>query len=202
MGFVKIVTSGKSTQTSFSNFNVLDVAGGDGLRARKKFPDKYVLSIDIKNGWDVMKKGLPNGYWSVIFANHCIEHFSDPDYFLRECKRVMSGHTVLEIGTPNLAAWFNRILFLFGYVPHSVELSKHINVGKAFDWNNEELGGHIYVYTVPALIQLLKAKGFKIISVEGECSTFKCWPPILWLDKILTKLNPNLASAFRIKCTL
>lgn len=181
---------------------ILDVGGGNGKRARQAFPNQHIHTIDIKTGWDVMEIGLPKGEWNVIYANHVIEHFSDPDRFLDFCKMVMNKWTVLEIGTPNLTAWFNRILFLFGYVPHSVELSKHHNVGKAFDWNKEELGGHIYVYTVPAIIQLLKIHGFKIKSVEGECSTFKCWPPILWLDKLLTKLNPNLASAVRIKCTL
>ena len=182
---------------------VLDVGGNDGKRAREEFyPNSDVLTIDLKNGWDVMKLGLPKDKWDVVLANHFIEHIPDPDYFLDECTKVMREGTILDIGTPNLCAWFNRILFLFGYVPHSVELSKRFNVGKAFGWNNEELGGHIYVYTPRALSDLLTKHGFKVYSITGEASTYPCHPVIRWIDKLMTWISPSLASAFRIKCTI
>lgn len=193
--------SGNNTPTYSSNFNVLDVGGNDGKRARDEFyPGSEVTVLDLKHGYDVMKEGLPDGKWDVILANHFIEHIPDPDYFLDECKRVMTPLTVLDIGTPGLTAWFNRILFLFGYVPHSVELSKRFNVGKPFNWGKEKMGGHIFVYSLPAILELLKVHGFTIFEVKGEASTFPCPAPILWLDKFLTWLNPNLASAVRIKC--
>lgn len=182
---------------------VLDVGGNDGLRARDEFyPGSEVEILDLKHGWDVMKVGLPNGAWDIILANHFIEHITDPDFFLDECRRVMSETTVLDIGTPNLCAWFNRLLFLFGYVPHSVELSRRYNIGKAFGWNNEGLGGHIYVYSLRALLELLKHHGFKVISVTGERSTYPAPLPIKWLDGFLTSLSPHLASAIRVKCQL
>jgi len=182
---------------------VLDVGGGDGKRAKEEFyPDSEIMTIDLKNGWDVMKLGLPEGKWSIILANHFIEHIPDPDYFLSECRRIMQPGTILDIGTPNLCAWFNRILFLFGYVPHSVELSKRFNVGKAFGWNNEELGGHIYIYTPRALADLLKKHGLSVFSITGESSTYPCNFIIKLIDKLMTWISPSLASAFRIKCTL
>lgn len=194
---------GSSIPTSSSSSKrVLDVGGNDGKRSRKHFPDASITVLDLKNGWDVMRMGLPYGDWEIVFMNHVIEHVSDPDLLLDECYKVMSKDSVLEIGTPNLAAWFNRILFLFGYVPHSVELSKRYGLGKAFNWNDEELGGHIYVYTVPAIVKLLKIHGFRNIQVVGEASTYPCNPIIRFLDKVLTKLSPTLASAVRIRCTL
>lgn len=201
--FAKTVMSGKAIPTYSSSFSVLDVGGNDGKRAKEEFyPDSKVKVLDLKSGWDVMKHGLPFGKWDVILANHSIEHFSDPDYFLEQCRAVMGSDTILDIGTPNLCAWFNRILFFFGYVPHSVELSKVVNVGKPFGWGREPLGGHIYVYTIPALLELLRFHGFKIVSVRAEASTYPCNIFIRFLDKLLTKLNPNLSSAFRVKCTL
>ena len=200
---VLTATYGANIPTFFSGIKkVLDVGGGDGRRCAEEFyPGSEITVLDLKNGYDVMKKGLPRDHWDVILANHFIEHVSDPDYFLKECWNVMvPSHTVLDIGTPNLTAWFNRALFLFGYVPHSVELSRVHNVGKAFDWNEEELGGHVYVYSVPALVQLLTKFGFKITSVTGEASTFPCNPVIKIVDRAMTALSPNLASAFRIKC--
>ena len=201
----QIVMSGNSTPIYFSTGrkNLLDVGGGTTHRVLEFYPDGYeIFTLDKKLGWDIDKQGLPEGPWSLIFANHIIEHVHDPDFFLLECKRVMDSSSILEIGTPNLAAWFNRIFFLFGYVPHSMELSKRFNVGKPFDWNKEELGGHIYVYTPQALVQLLKHHGFYILSVKGERSTFPCQSWAGWMDRVLTDLSPSLASAFRIKCTL
>lgn len=183
-----------------TKLKVLDVGGNDGKRAREFYPDSNVTVLDLKYQYDVMKLGLPDGNWDVILANHFIEHVSDPDYFLDECRRVMDCDTVLNIGTPNLTAWFNRILFLFGYVPHSVELSKRHNIGKPFSWNCEELGGHVYVYTVPALTQLLQYHGFFIHEITGEASTYPCNFLIKGIDQTMTKISPCFASAFRIKC--
>ena len=166
--------------------NVLDVGGGIANRASEFYPGSEITTLDLQTGWDVMQKGLPDGPWDIILANHFIEHIPDPDYFLDECKRVMSKDTVLDIGTPNLAAWYNRILFLFGYLPNHSEVSKRFDVGK-FPRLRQGLGGHIYVYPLKALLQLLKCHGFNIISVRGEGS-LRCWP--------------SLSSAFRIKCTL
>jgi len=185
--------------TTLEPLKILDVGGGVDGRCKKEFyPTFDVTTLDLLNGYDVMEKGLPDGEWDIIFANHFIEHVSNPDFFLSECKRVMKSYSMLNIGTPNLSAWFNRILFLFGYVPHSVELSKFYNVGKPFNWNSEPLGGHVYVYTVPALIQLLKHHGFRIMRVTGEASTFPCNPLIKVTDQLLTKISPSFASAFRI----
>lgn len=197
-------THGANTPISFSDMNtltVLDVGGNDGKHAKEFYPNSQVTVVDKKNGWDVMKRGLPQGKWDVVLANHIIEHLDNPDCFLRECHKVMRNGTILDIGTPNLVAWFNRILFLFGYVPHSVELSKQFNIGKAFGWNNEGLGGHIYVYTPQALADLLSKHGFKVYSITGEASTYPCHFIIKWIDKLMTWISPSLASAFRIKCT-
>lgn len=203
--FVRTVMCGKATLISFlgfKNMKILDVGGNDGERCRKHYPGSEVTVLDLIHGWDVMRDGLPDSEWDIIFANHSIEHFSDPDFFLEECRRVMKPYTVLEIGTPNLASWYNRILFLFGYVPNHVELSKRFNVGKPWDWGKVPLGGHRFVYTIPALMELLDLYGFKILSVKGEASTFSANSIIMAVDKLLTILNRNFASAFRVKCTL
>ena len=185
--------------TNQEKIKVLDVGSGFEDRCEKEFyPEAEITSIDILSGWDVIEKGLPEGDWDVIFANHIIEHLSDPDYFLDECHRVMDENTILNIGTPNLTAWFNRILFLFGYVPHSVELSTKFNVGKPFNWGKEPLGGHKYIYTLPALMQLLKHHGFKTIYMVGEYSTYPCNFLIKKIDRFMTILSPTFASAIRV----
>lgn len=199
MGFAPHAMSGNNTRKSFK---VLDVGYGGTNRVFDFYPDCKPIQIDKKLGWDVMKNGLPDGQYDVIFANHFIEHIDDPDLFLDECKKIMSRHTVLDIGTPNLCAWFNRVLFLFGYLPHSYEVSYRKGYGRAFNWNDEIMGGHIRVFSVQALVQMLTSHGFRIISVVGEKSNYPCNFIINNIDKFLTWLNPSLASSFRIKCTL
>ena len=182
-------------------FKVLDVGCGDSDRVLDFYPYAEVTKIDKKTGWDVLEQGLPSGEWDVIFANHIIEHLDDPDKFLESCKKVMKPYTVLDIGTPNLCAWFNRVLFLFGYLPHSYEVSYRKGYGRAFNWNFEEMGGHVRVFNVPALIQMISTHGFKMTYLKGEASFYPCNPLIRLADNILT-INPNLASSFRLKCTL
>ena len=181
---------------------VLDIGGNDGKRAYEFYAASEVTCLDIKTGWDVMKKRLPKGDWDILLANHFIEHIDDPDFFLEECRKVMSKDTILDIGTPNLNSWYNRLFFFAGYLPNSYEISYRKGYGKPFDWNKHEVGGHIRVMNVPSLKEMLEDHGFKIISVEGEHSTFPCSIWIKALDRFLTFLSPNLASAFRVKCKL
>ena len=176
---------------------ILDVGGNNGLRSRKAYPEASIKVLDKLDGFDVEKNELPSGNWDVILCNHIIEHLGDVDDFLEKITRVIN-RGVLEISTPNMCAWFNRLLFLFGYLPHSYEVSRLYNVGKAFGWNSERLGGHIRLFTPLALTQLLKQHGFKILSVKGERNTeYPACGLIKILDKVLT-INPNLSSSFRI----
>ena len=55
-----------------------------------------------------------------------IEHLYNPDHMLEECRRVLKPGGLLIISTPNLQAWYNRILFLFGVQPIFYEVSHEI----------------------------------------------------------------------------
>jgi SAM-dependent methyltransferase len=179
---------------------VLDIGSGIEGRGKREYPNASITMLDKKYGHDV-KDGLPKDDWDILLVNHLIEHLDDPDEFLNSCKEVMNSNSVLEISTPNLCAWFNRILFLFGWLPHSYEVSYEFNVGKCFGWNKERIGGHLRVFSVKALVELLEKHGFKILDVRGEPSTYPCHPVIKTIDKVLSRWAP-LASAFRIKCSL
>jgi len=173
---------------------ILDVGGKVESAARKKFPNDDITMIDLTTGWDVMEKGLPSGDWDLIYANHVIEHFSRPETFLFDCYGVMNKNTILEIGTPNLNCWFNRILFLLGWLPHFYDASNIWKFKRPYK-TDPYISGHCKVYNTPTLIELLKIYNFEIISVEGEPYTNN---PI---DKFFA-LFPNLASCVRIRCKL
>ena len=179
---------------------VLDIGCGDGQRGRQEFPLADVVGIDLHQDWDVEAEGLPEGVWDVLFAHHLIEHLLDVDRFLDRCaEQMVPGYTKLIIGMPNLGAWYNRLLFLFGYLPRCYEVSVRYNVGKPFEWGHDGLGGHLRVFTVDAFCELLRAHGFTITRLVGEASTARCWWGIRWVDRVLTQLTPRLASAFRVE---
>jgi len=71
------------------------------------------------------------------------------------------------ISTPNLADFYSRLTFLFGYTPFSYNPSK-FRVATPFS-NLETNMGHKSVFTYKGLRQLLLIHGFKVIKSEGYC---------------------------------
>ncbi len=113
---------------------ILDVGCGDGLfldhlaqalktKGKKNKTSlwgvdfsKYKLAKAKKSGHNVkecdLEKGLPfeDNYFDVIYAAELIEHLYNPDFFLEECYRVLRPGGTVIISTPNLQAWYNRVL--------------------------------------------------------------------------------------------
>lgn len=69
------------------------------------------------------------------------------------------------ISTPNLADFYSRLTFLFGYTPYSYNPSK-FRVAVPFQKINIT-AGHKSVFTYKGLKQLLEIHGFRIISASG-----------------------------------
>jgi len=91
---------------------------------------------------------------------------------LKEAFRVLKTDGYLVITTPNLAAWFNRLIFLFGYQPFFLEPStKDKTVGLGFTRRlmpNRKPVGHIRCFTLKALKDILVLHGYKIVLVKGN----------------------------------
>lgn len=183
---------------------VLDAGCGSGefgVAVKKSFNTK-VYGIDInkeaikkssKNGLiariaDVEKKWpYKNEFFDSVLFIQMIEHLVNPDFFLTESKRVLKKNGLLIITTPNLAAWFNRIILLFGYQPFFTEVSTvDKTLGLSFTRNltpNRKPLGHLRVFTLRALIELLEMHGFEIVKVKGSTVSYlpKYMNPIDWV---------------------
>lgn len=154
-----------------------------------------VKKSDIEEKWPYQ-----NGQFDVITATEIIEHVVNPDHFLQEAKRILkkNGHIVLT--TPNLAAWFNRIIFLFGYQPFFMEVSTiDKTIGLKFTRKltaNREPVGHIRCFTIRALQDLLELHGYKVLLVKGTHGYY--FPqPIKFIDTIISKI-PSLSANMTI----
>lgn len=192
---------------------VLDVGCGIGVLGQL-IKEKYnsdVFGIDLaesaikiarKQGV-VAKKSDINNRWpykdstfDVVVCVQVLEHLYNPDFFFKEAKRVLKKNGVLIISTPNLAAWYNRVIFFFGYQPFFSEVStvdKTIGLGFTRKLTkNRETVGHLRVFTLKALIDMIVLYKFKTINIRGGAVHYL--PNIIKpLDKIMENI-PSLAS--------
>ena len=109
--------------------------------------------------------GLPLASQSVdvVVMSEFIEHLVDTDAALDEARRVLVPGGALLLSTPNLAAWFNRGLLLFGVQPVFSEVSLRGIYGRP----GREVVGHLHLFTKRALGGLLAAHGFVDVTIAG-----------------------------------
>jgi methionine biosynthesis protein MetW len=111
-----------------------------------------------------LEHGLPfaDEVFDTVIFGEVIEHLYDPDAALLEISRVLKRNGRLVLTTPNLAYWVNRLLLLSGTHPIFPEVSVHVQLGR----RHKKLGqgnpavGHIRVFTLPALKDMLAGNGF------------------------------------------
>lgn len=118
---------------------------------------------------DIDSSRLPfdDASFQAIHAGDIIEHLYNPDALLTEIHRLLASAGICILTTPNLAALANRIALLLGYQPFPVGTSLEHDPGKLLLSNALLLGGHIRVFTLRALKELLLIHGFKVLRTEG-----------------------------------
>jgi SAM-dependent methyltransferase len=156
---------------------ILDVGCGDGTVSRLFLEAGKVFGVDIVPEFvqkaiekgieaqtaDVTKDGLPfpKGEMDVIYAGAFIEHLYDPEFFLRECYRVLAKKGIIVLSTPNIASLTSRLRMLFGRGPKFYT--------SALSW---QFGGHIRIFTPGALKQLLEESGFAVEEITSNLVSF------------------------------
>ncbi len=147
----------------------LDISEKGVELAKKKGVDARVADLSKKIPFS-------DDEFDLIVANEIIEHLSSPDFFLRECRRMLSKDGLLMVGTPNLSFWLNRILFAFGLYPMFLEASveKKIGMGKLSGISSENQPvGHVHVFNLNAVKEILEMNGFSIEKVVGLSIPFE-----------------------------
>ena len=199
----------------------LDVGCGDGFflsLVQTAVPDVQLFGVDLSihqlakaelalEG-AILHEGdldrgvpLPDAAVDIVYAGEVIEHLYNPDLFLKECHRVLTVHGTLVLTTPNLCAWYNRILFLGGVQPLFVETSTQSSLVGAGPTRSLRRGslpvGHVRIFNRQAVTDLLERSGFEVTAVRS--AVFDAFPvPLQTLDKLFTLL-PGLGSIFVIR---
>jgi SAM-dependent methyltransferase len=194
---------GKQNPAS-STIRVLDLGCGDGEVTLRLFVDEPILenqNFDVI-GVDISQKAVdaffqntgheavrstalelpfPDSHFDIVIFNDVIEHLEDTDGPIKEVRRVLRDDGILLLSTPNLAAWFNRLLLLAGIQP----LFSEVSFLKIFGRPGKDVVGHLRIFTTKALREFLLFHEFKIMS--HKMATFQSVPKTLKpIDKFFT----------------
>ncbi|HKW44510.1 MAG TPA: class I SAM-dependent methyltransferase [Candidatus Eremiobacteraceae bacterium] len=142
---------------------------------------------------------LPSDSLDVVVMGEVIEHVFDPDACLEEIRRLLkpSGHVIVT--TPNLAAWYNRIMLLFGMQPIFTETSTRKKYGHGFaalGQGSVETQGHLKLFTLGALRELLDDVGYAVERVSGYKFYRLQEHAIANVAESVFRLWPTMASGF------
>ncbi len=164
------------------------------LAAQARSSGITVFEQDIADGVP-----LPDESLDLVVMGEVIEHVFDPDACLEEIHRLLKpgGHVIVT--TPNLAVWYNRLLLLFGIQPVFTETSTRKKYGHAFralGQGTTETQGHLKLFTLGALRELLKDVGFVVERVIGYKFYRLQEQPLANIFESLFRLRPTLASGF------
>lgn len=184
---------------------VLDIACYDGYIGKKVISNNnLVYGVDaseeavkssIKNGLIAkvcdIEKGLPYGNRSfdLVLAGEIIEHIVDTDFLIDEIRRVLKPGGECVITTPNLTSLDRRLMFLFNLNPF---------FPASFNFPTNAQAGHLRFFNDKLLVDFLKHKGFKIVSIESDVWSL---PYEMYL-RSLARLLPSLGFSIIVKCQI
>lgn len=135
-------------------------------KVQKRLPDQPHIQSDLN-------KPLPlaNATVDIVYSGEVLEHLLDPDNLILEAFRILKPGGVLLITTPNLLAWFNRILMLTGQSPLFAEYStQNSQIGMGFlkrFMKTSHPVGHVRIFSANSLRDLLAYHGFENIQLQG-----------------------------------
>lgn len=192
---------------------ILDVGCGDGfflVRVRDELPRGVVCSgldadvqsvakaqaqgIDCRVGLADQTLPFEGSSFDLVFAGEIIEHVADTDRMLEEIRRVLrpGGHLLLT--TPNLLAWYNRILCVVGVTPMYVEHSYRASYGPSWSLRRQvgPAVGHLRIFTYTALRMVLAQSGFEVEWIHGAA---RIPVPGVWaVDRLISRIRPRMAA--------
>lgn len=143
------------------NYYGCDITGDDGQLNEMGI---NFANCDLDN---VLNFPYEEVSFDVILCSEVIEHLFAPDVVFEIAVKTLKYGGCLLVTTPNLGVWFNRALLMFGFQPAFSEVSVRYNVGKLYTTNRDDVGGHLRMFTLRALIELGKAYGLKTVRKQS-----------------------------------
>jgi SAM-dependent methyltransferase len=110
-----------------------------------------------------------DGSFDFICCNHVLEHVFETEKLVREFRRVLAPDGLCIISVPNIAAWVNRVLFIFGSQPLGSELGTETTTYGFWPTSMQKKlerfhpSGHIRDFTPRGLQNLTEHCGFRVV---------------------------------------
>lgn len=138
---------------------------------------------------------FPDESFDFVTAIEVIEHLVTGDNLVKEAYRVLQKGGLFVVSTPNLASWYNRLLLLFGCQPSGDEPSLTHWVGLPERRSKAFYHGHVTLYTLRALTDLLVLNNFSILKKDGYSGGLIHKSKVLdGVDRVVSWLKSGLAS--------
>ena len=183
---------GSVAEALMSNWSYYGGEYSDFQRERAAQNKRLVIEkIDLEKGLH-----YSDGFFDVAYSGEVIEHLYDPDMMVTEICRVLKSGGYFILTTPNMNSWLSRLLFPLGMQPINYECST-VSSTYGYSWlkrfkRQDWPVGHVRLFNIHSLKDILQANGFEIISIKG--ATFEFIPNRLrWLDNFFA-LMPSFAS--------
>jgi len=189
LGFEDPVLSQVIIKNSGANYVGVDISDAS-IKAAK---NSGINVIQL----DVSREELPfeHDSFDLVLCSEVIEHLYDPDFAVEQLKRVLRPQGKIIITTPNLAAWYNRLLLLAGIQPVHSEVSTSRVLGRRLSMLGQGGSpvGHIRLFTLPGLSDFVNLHGLTLLRIQGYSLEFV--RNLRFLDRFFSNF-PSLASGF------
>lgn len=206
---------------SNKEFKILDIGCGDGsymesllaeLKQRDKRFNLRVYGLDISHA-AIAEFNSKNGYrgvigtaenlpfsedtFDLILLNDVIEHVVDTDLVMSEIRRVIKNNALCLLSTPNLSAWFNRILLLFGFQP----IYSEVSFQKIYGRPGNDVVGHLRLFTHRAATDFINDQhAFNINCLFSRFASLPTLSRFLsWGFCKFTKAGDTMCFSFQIR---
>jgi SAM-dependent methyltransferase len=156
--------------------NAFQLHGWDCSRAAVAAAGRKGLHAEVRDITAPEENPPDAASYDVIFFLEVLEHLVDTDAAMKNIHALLKPDGLLVLSTPNLAAWYNRLLLFMGFQPHCTEVSEAPYrfgcqfVGRCLGEKpgvTEVAAGHLRVFTWRALREFLDYHAFDILAARG-----------------------------------
>jgi 2-polyprenyl-3-methyl-5-hydroxy-6-metoxy-1,4-benzoquinol methylase len=127
--------------------------------------------------------------YEYVVALDIMEHVLDVFNFIENCYRILKPGGLLFIRVPNIAYIKHRVGLLAGKLPVT---ASWFGPPDSFDaWREQHGwdGGHLHLFTIPTLMQLLNEAGFSVDNCRDPGTSYSfvrnVWPNLLYSNPLI-----------------
>ncbi|OGR53035.1 MAG: hypothetical protein A2049_04750 [Elusimicrobia bacterium GWA2_62_23] len=147
----------------------------------------------IECDFDTQFSLLEDAAFDVVIALDILEHVFDVFAFIGNCRRILKPGATLILRTPNIGYIRHRLGLLAGGLPvTSSWFGKRGELGewrKFWSWD----GGHLHLFTIPVLRQLISEEGFSIELCRDPGTKWESvrgiWPNLMYSNPLIVARN-------------